>query len=250
MIIPCIAVDDEPIALNLICSYIEQIPFLKLEGSFSNAVAALKAIHEKPSIKLAFLDIRMAHLSGVELAKIINQSENKQKLRVIFTTAFDQYAVESYKVEALDYLLKPFNFVDFSKAAAKALEYFSMCANVLVAQQNHVPPLASEKEYIYLKVDYQLVKVDLNDILYIEGLKDYVKVFVANEAKPLLTLTSLKVLEEKLPEKNFLRIHRSFIVSLEKIKSVTKNSVQIGETVIAVTGQYKEPFLKFISKWG
>jgi len=250
MMIPCIAVDDEPIALNLICSYIEQVPFLHLEGRFSNAIAALQAIHENPSIKLAFLDIRMAHLSGVELARIVNQSENKQKLRVIFTTAFDQYAVESYKVEALDYLLKPFNFVDFSKAAAKALEYFSLRAHVLPAKQPVVSVLPVEKEYIYLKVDYQLVKVDLNDILYIEGLKDYVKVFVANETKPLLTLTSLKVLEEKLPLKDFMRIHRSFIVSLEKIKSVTRNSVQIGETVIAVTEQYKEPFLQFISKWG
>ncbi len=249
MMISCIAVDDEPIALNLICSYIGQIPYLKLEGSFSNAVAAMKVIHENPAIQLAFLDIRMAHLSGVELARIINQSDRKQKLRVIFTTAFDQYALESYKVEALDYLLKPFNFVDFSRAAAKALEYFSLRGDASLVKTTPVAAPA-EKEYIYLKVDYQLVKVDLQDILYIEGLKDYVKVFVVNEAKPLLTLTSLKVLEEKLPAKDFLRIHRSFIVALEKIRSVTKNSVQIGETTIPVTEQYKEPFLQFISKWG
>lgn len=248
MIIHCIAVDDEPIALNLICSYIEQTPFLKLEGRFSNAIAALKAIHENPEIKLIFLDIRMADLSGVELARIINQSGAKKSVRIVFTTAFDQYAVESYKVEALDYLLKPFNYVDFSKAARKAIDYFSLSEGLPV-EMAPVVALPKENEYIYFKVEYQLVKVNLSDILYIEGLKDYVKVFVADEDKPILTLTSLKNLEEKLPAKNFLRIHRSFIVSLDKIKSITKNSVRIGDTTIQVREQYKDIFTQFMSKW-
>lgn len=149
-------------------------------------------------------------------------------------------------MNALDYLLKPFSFVDFSKAAAKAYDYFEILES---AQNNITPGTPVEKNYIYLKVDYQLVKVNIADILYIEGLKDYVKIFLANQDKPLLTLTSLKNLEEKLPASIFLRIHRSFIVSKEAVKSVTKNSVQITNTTIPVTEQYKEVFASFLKNW-
>lgn len=247
MKIDCIAVDDEPIALKLITSYIEQTPFLNLQGTFSNAIEALKAIHQQPGLQLIFLDIRMADLSGVELARIIEQTGKKKGQRVIFTTAYDQYALEGFKVNALDYLLKPFSFVDFSKAAAKAYDYFEILES---AQNNITPGTPVEKNYIYLKVDYQLVKVNIADILYIEGLKDYVKIFLANQDKPLLTLTSLKNLEEKLPASIFLRIHRSFIVSKEAVKSVTKNSVQItNTTTITVTEQYKEVFASFLKDW-
>ncbi|MGF7076776.1 LytR/AlgR family response regulator transcription factor [Mucilaginibacter sp. 3215] len=246
MKIDCIAVDDEPIALKLITSYIEQTPFLNLQGTFGNAIEALKAIHQQPGLQLIFLDIRMADLSGVELARIIEQTGKKKDPRVIFTTAYDQYALEGFKVNALDYLLKPFSFVDFSKAAAKAYDYFEILES---AQNNITPGTPVEKNYIYLKVDYQLVKVNIADILYIEGLKDYVKIFLANQDKPLLTLTSLKNLEEKLPASIFLRIHRSFIVSKEAVKSVTKNSVQITNTTIPVTEQYKEVFASFLKDW-
>ncbi|WEA00869.1 LytR/AlgR family response regulator transcription factor [Mucilaginibacter sp. SJ] len=246
MKIDCIAVDDEPIALKLITSYIEQTPFLNLQGTFGNAIEALKAIHQQPGLQLIFLDIRMADLSGVELARIIEQTGKKKGPRVIFTTAYDQYALDGFKVNALDYLLKPFSFVDFSKAATKAYDYFEILES---AQNNITPGTPVEKNYIYLKVDYQLVKVNIADILYIEGLKDYVKIFLANQDKPLLTLTSLKNLEEKLPASIFLRIHRSFIVSKEAVKSVTKNSVQIENTTIPVTEQYKEVFAAFLKDW-
>ncbi|SEP40358.1 LytTR family DNA-binding domain-containing protein [Mucilaginibacter sp. OK283] len=249
MIINCIAVDDEPISLNRISSYISQTPFLKLSGRYSNALTALKAIHELPGIQLVFLDIRMPDLSGIELARIIEQSPNKQSLRIIFTTAYDQYALESYKVAALDYLLKPFNFVDFSKAVTRAQEYFAMRENQQPATQQTQAAYLAEQEYIYLKVEYQLVKVNISHILYIEGFKDYIKVYLSNEANPIFTLTSLKNLEEKLPPSNFLRIHRSFIVALDKIKSVTKNSVQINQTTIHVTEQYKEVFTHFLRTW-
>ena len=250
MIINCIAVDDEPIALNLIASYIAQTPFLKLAAKCLSAVEALKVIHTEPDIQLIFLDIRMADLSGMELAKILEASVRRKTLRVIFTTAYDQYALESYQVDALDYLLKPFSFVDFSRAAAKALDYFEGLehggGNVVMPVNKVDLP---QKDYIYLKVEYQVVKIDLNDILYIEGLKDYVKVYLADEPKPLLSLSSLKTLEEKLPADRFLRLHRSFIVSLNQIRAVTKNAVQIRETTIYVSEQYKEIFLKFQSKW-
>ena len=245
--INCIAVDDEPIALNLISSYIEQTPFLELAAKCSSAITALKFIHEQPQVQLVFLDIRMADLSGMELARIIDQSANKKQLRIIFTTAYDQYALEGYKVAALDYLVKPFSFVDFSKAAAKALEYFSMFEDT---RPTPAPLPVKEKEYLYLKVEYQLVKVDTDDILYIEGLKDYVKVYLQNEPKPLLTLTSLKTLEERLHGQHFMRLHRSYIVALDKIKAVTKSSVQIGAKVIQVSEQYREVFADYLQKWG
>ncbi len=248
MNIKCIAVDDEPIALNLISSYIQQTPFLTLVDKCSSAITALKSVHEHPEVQLLFLDIRMADLSGIELAKIVDQSSGRKNLRIIFTTAYDQYALESYKVAALDYLLKPFSFIDFSKAAAKALEYFSLMENQ-PASPPPVIPLVKEKEYLYLKVEYQLVKVDIDQILYIEGLKDYVKVYLQNEAKPILTLSSLKNLEEKLPADRFLRLHRSFIVSLNQVKAVTKSSVQIGATTLHVSEQYRDAFAQFFNKW-
>ncbi|MDN3551642.1 LytR/AlgR family response regulator transcription factor [Mucilaginibacter aquaedulcis] len=249
MIINCIAVDDEPVALKLVASYIEQTPFLTLKGTYTNAVEALKAIHAQPDIQLIFLDIRMADLSGVELARIIEQSGKKKSLRIVFTTAYDHYALEGFKVDALDYLLKPFSFVDFSKAAAKAYDYFIMLQNS--SQSNNLNPAdhKAEKNYIYLKIDYQLVKINTEDILYIEGLKDYVKLFLKNHDKPLLTLTSLKSLEEKLSPAGFLRIHRSFIIARNAVKSVTKNTVQIGETTIPVTEQYKIGFSDFLKDW-
>ena len=249
MKINCIAVDDEPFALSLISSYIEKTPFLNLVAAYSNGVEGLRAIHENHAIQLIFLDIRMADLSGIELARIVEQSGRKKQLRIVFTTAYDQYALEGFKVDALDYLLKPFNFVDFSKAATRAYDYFILLQHSLNPAPLSFGSAVPERKYLYLKVDYQLQKVDTADILYIEGLKDYVKVFLKGEEKPLLTLTSLKSLEEKLPGPAFLRIHRSYIVGVEHIKSLTKNSVQIGQMTIPVTEQYKDGFSELLKNW-
>ncbi|RKS15701.1 LytTR family DNA-binding domain-containing protein [Flavobacterium sp. 120] len=249
MILKCIAVDDEPLALQILVSYIEQTPSLLLVGQFSNAIEALKAIHEQ-DIDLIFLDIRMPDINGIELAKIVEQYRVKGNLRIIFTTAFDQYALDGYKVDALDYLLKPFSFVDFSKSVAKALGYFELIRNPEQEIQKLSPPIPeTEVAYIYLKFEYQLVRIAVDDIIYVESMKDYVKVFRLSENKPLLSLTSMKSLEEKLPENKFMRIHRSYIVSLDKIKSATKNSVQIDKITIAVTDQYKDNFMKFFQDW-
>jgi two-component system response regulator LytT len=249
MILKCIAVDDEPLALQIIVSYIEQTPSLALVGQFSNAIEALKAIHEQ-DIDLIFLDIRMPDINGIELAKIVEQYRVKGNLRIIFTTAFDQYALDGYKVDALDYLLKPFSFVDFSKSVAKALGYFELIRNPEQEIRKFSPPIPeTEVAYIYLKFEYQLVRIAVDDIIYVESMKDYVKVFRLSEDKPLLSLTSMKSLEEKLPENKFMRIHRSYIVSLDKIKSATKNSVQIDKITIAVTDQYKDNFIKFFQGW-
>ncbi|KIA87017.1 LytTR family DNA-binding domain-containing protein [Flavobacterium sp. AED] len=249
MILKCIAVDDEPLALQILVSYIEQTPSLSLVGQFSNAIEALKAIHEQ-DIDLIFLDIRMPDINGIELAKIVEQYRVKGNLRIIFTTAFDQYALDGYKVDALDYLLKPFSFVDFSKSVAKALGYFELIRNPEQEIRKFSPPIPeTEVAYIYLKFEYQLVRIAVDDIIYVESMKDYVKVFRLSEDKPLLSLTSMKSLEEKLPENKFMRIHRSYIVSLDKIKSATKNSVQIDKITIVVTDQYKDNFIKFFQGW-
>ena len=249
MTLTCIAVDDEPVALDMITQYIINTPFLKLAEKCSSAVKALQVLHEHPEIQLVFLDIRMADLSGMELAKILDQSTTRRNIKIIFTTAFDQYALESYKVAAIDYLLKPFSFLDFARAANRALEYFEILDKGLKEHPAQKQDTERASDYIYLKVEFQLVKVSVNDILYIEGLKDYVKVFLKNEPKPLITHATLKTLEERLSSEKFLRIHRSFIVALDKIKAVTKNSVQIGQMTIQVTEQYRELFQAFLGKW-
>jgi two-component system response regulator LytT len=253
MILNCIAVDDEPLALGLVASFIEQTPFLNLVGRFPSAIEALKAIHSQ-KIDVVFLDIQMPDLNGIELARVIDNSKGN-KPRIIFTTAYNQFALEGYRVDALDYLLKPFNYEEFLHAATKALAYSELVekSNAAIAPPSATVAAAPEDrledEYLFLKVEYQLVRIALNDILYIEGLKDYVKVWLQNVEKPVLSLTSLKALEEKLPSKKFMRVHRSFIVSLDKINSITRNALQINKVNITVGDQYKEAFNEFLSRW-
>ncbi len=247
MILNCIAVDDEPLALGLVCKFIEQTPFLNLVGRYSGAVDALKAIHTQ-KIDLIFLDIQMPDLNGIELARVLDKGADKP--RIIFTTAYNQFALEGYKVDALDYLLKPFNYEEFLRAAQKALNYHELInkpAPVATAAAN--TDEHADDNYLFLKVEYQLVRIALDDIMYIEGLKDYVKVHLKGIEKAVLSLTSLKALEEKLPSKRFMRVHRSFIVSLDKVTSMTKNSLQIGKMNIAVGDQYKEAFGQFLGRW-
>lgn len=241
-ILQCIAVDDEPLALGLVCAFIEKTPFLNLAGRYSSAVEALEAIHEL-SVDLVFLDIQMPDLTGIELARIIEKSGG-QGPRIIFTTAFNQFALDGFRVDALDYLLKPFNYEEFLRAASKGKAYVD-----LLHRAANSPSLEAKEDYLFLKVEYQLVRIAYDDILYIEGLKDYVKVILKSDTKPILSLTSLKSLEEKLPAAKFMRVHRSFIVNLDKIGAVTKNTIQIGTVTIPVSDQYKENFSQFLSKW-
>jgi two-component system response regulator LytT len=242
MILNCIAVDDEPLALGLVCSFIEQTPFLKLTGRFSSGIKALEIIHEE-QVDLIFLDIQMPDLTGIQVARLLEKQPGMPGPRVIFTTAFNNFAIEGYKVDALDYLLKPFDYEEFLKAANKARTYAELVKPL-------TPVSAGEpEEYVFLKVEYQLVRVAIKDIIYIEGLKDYVKVYLENSSKPILTLTSLKALEQKLPQKAFMRVHRSYIVALDKVNAVTKNSLHIGELNITIGDQYKEAFSAYLSRW-
>ncbi|WP_194777377.1 LytR/AlgR family response regulator transcription factor [Pararhodonellum marinum] len=242
MKIRCIAVDDEPLALDLVCKFIDQTAFLSLEGRFESAIEALGYLHQH-EVDLVFLDIQMPDLSGMDLARVLEGKANAKKPKIIFTTAYNQFAIESYKVDALDYLLKPFGYDEFLRAANKAYQLY---------QQQNSEPSAKESEkqsYIFLKVEYQLVKVMLQDILYVEGYKDYVKVHLLGKPNPLLSLSSMKNMEDLLPDQQFMRIHRSFIINLDHIDSVSRNMVNIGNTQITVSDNYKETFLEFINKW-
>lgn len=241
-LIQCIAVDDEPLALGLVCAFIEKTPFLNLAGRFSSAVEALQAIHQL-DINLIFLDIQMPDLTGIELARVL-ESSGTQGPRIIFTTAFNQFALDGFRVDALDYLLKPFNYEEFLKAASKGKTYVE-----LLQKASSTPTAEQKEEYLFLKVEYQLVRIAYDDILYVEGLKDYVKVVLKSDSKPTLSLTSLKALEEKLPSSKFMRVHRSYIVNLDKIGAVTRNTIQIGSITIPVSDQYKETFSQFLAKW-
>jgi DNA-binding LytR/AlgR family response regulator len=236
----CIVVDDEPLAIKLVETFIAQTPFLVLENSCDNAVEALALIRDKKP-HLIFLDINMPNLNGMELARLINQQAAPLP-KIIFTTAYNHFAIEAYKVNAIDYLLKPFNYEEFLRATTKVLQLHEQAIND--AQAHPV-----EEDFIFIKVEYQWVKVDLKDILYIESSKDYVKFYLISTTKPLLSLTSLKALEEKLPPTKFMRIHRSFIVSLDKITAISKTSIFIGKFEINIGEQYKETLKTIIDKW-
>jgi DNA-binding LytR/AlgR family response regulator len=241
MTLNCIAVDDEPPALDLICRFINQTPFLTLTDSFSNAIESLRFMNEN-NVDLIFLDIQMPDLSGIELARILSGRNMSNSPSIIFTTAFDQFALEGYKLDVVDYLLKPFGYEEFLRGATKAL-------NLAKLKSNQAEAPSKDEDYIYLKVEFQTVKIACSQITYIEGLKDYAKIHILNEDKSILSLITLKALEEKLPKGKFMRIHKSFIVSLEKITSVTRNSIYIGDTMFGVSEQYKEEFARFLHGW-
>lgn len=236
----CIAVDDEPLALKLVETFIGQTPFLELSCSCDNAVEAMTLIREQQP-DLIFLDINMPNLTGMELARLLQEQPGALP-KIIFTTAYNHYAIEGYKVNAVDYLLKPFSYEEFLRASNKVLQLFEETSNQLQT-------VTADEEFIFLKVEYQWVRISLKDILFIESLKDYVKVHLENSQKPLLSLISLKALEEKLPSSKFMRIHRSYIAALDKINTISKNSIFIGKTEINVGEQYKEAFKTIVDKW-
>ncbi len=241
MILTCIAIDDEPPAIDLLSRFIVQTPFLKLVGIFSNAVESLRFVSENET-DLIFLDIQMPDLSGIDLARILLGRNMSHSPSIIFTTAFDQFALEGYKLDVVDYLLKPFGYEEFIRGANKAL-------NLARLKTQQADTILKEEDYIYLKVEFQTVKIACNNISHIEGLKDYAKIHLVNPERSLLSLITLKALEEKLSRSRFMRIHKSFIVSLDKVTSVTKNTVYLGNSMFPVSDQYKDEFNKFVSNW-
>lgn len=231
----CIAIDDEPLALQQVAAYVQKIPYLEMVGKCSSAFQALELL-ENQQVDLMFVDINMPDLNGLEFVKSLTQ-----KPLLIFTTAYSEYALEGFKVDALDYLLKPFSFAEFSKAAGKARTQFEL-------MQNAPEKLESNDEFLFIKSEYKLLRVNLNDILFIEGMKEYVRIHIDGQ-KPIMTLLSMKSLEAKLPESNFMRVHRSYIVNMEKVKTVERMTIVFDDKHrIPVSDNYKEKFQAFLDK--
>lgn len=230
MTISCAIIDDEPLAVELLKSYAEKTPFLELQGAYGSAVEAMRVLRDNP-VDLLFLDIQMPELSGIEFARIVPENT-----RIVFTTAFQQYAVESYKVKALDYLLKPISYDDFLAAAKKALDWFSF-----VRKQE----ISARDRFIFVKSDYKLVRVSLDSILYIEGLKDYVR-FYLDDGRKIMSLMNLKKLEDFLPKPEFQRTHRSYIVHLSKADCVDRFRIVFDKEFIPVSDSYKDSVQEYL----
>lgn len=248
MTINCIAIDDEPLALKLIGSFIEKTPFLKQMGLYSSALEALSVIAQLHDLHLIFLDIQMPDLNGMEFSKLLAKIQDGNKCRIIFTTAYNQFAIEGYQVDALYYLLKPFNYAEFLEAATKAKAHFEQTIHLSVEPTQQAEKDKPER-YLFLKADYKLVRIDFDDICYIESYKDYVKIYTIKEDKPILSLNSLKAIVAKLPTNEFIRIHRSFVVAIAKIDAIGRNGVDIGARHIPVGEQYKEEFRQLLDRW-
>ena len=235
--ITCIAIDDEPIALGIVVSHIKKIPYLELLAEFDNPIDASEYLQEH-KVQLIFLDINMPDLSGVEFARTLDKNS-----KVIFTTAHDKYAVEGFQLHALDYLLKPISYTVFANSVKHAKEYFD-----LVESKQPEMPINTDDNYLFVKADYQIHRIEFDDILYFEGLKDYVKLYIKSSSKSIIFHSTMKSLEEKLPLDRFMRVHRSFIVSLNKIKTIERDRIIFGDKRIPISKQYKSNFDDFIKK--
>lgn len=231
--INCIAIDDEPLALKQLGSYIEKVPFLNLYNSFTSAVKALAFLQEN-EVDLMFVDINMPDLSGMEFVKSLSNPP-----KFIFTTAYRDYAVEGFQVDAADYLVKPISFASFLKAVEKTKQrYFS--------QREQSISIKRDDDFLFIKSEYKIVRINLNDVTYIEGMRDYVRIHQLHE-KPLMALLSMRKLMEHLPAKDFMRVHRSYIVNLNKIHTIERMRIIFDKNVyIPVSEQYKDDFQKFL----
>ena len=238
----CFVVDDEPLAVKMLENFIARTPFLELVASYTDPVQALSDIRTQAP-QLVFLDIQMPDLSGMELSRMVPADT-----RIIFTTAFKQYAFESYEVSALDFLLKPIRYQKFLEAAEKAREWFALKEAAVQAPAAAQAPVA-EKTAVFIKVDGALRKVDLADILYVEGMKDYVMFKLASAREPLVTHLTMKAVEELLPAQSFMRIHRSHVVNLAHIASVTPSGdIKVGGALLHVSDAYRPAFDEYLKK--
>lgn len=260
----CAIIDDEPLALGLLESYVKKTPMLDLCGSYSSAVEAMGGLQREP-VDVIFLDIQMPDLNGLDFSKTIDTS----RTRIIFTTAFSQYAIDGYKVNALDYLLKPISYVDFVGAVNRAQKWYDMAQSRRVndeapGEKSVLQPssLGVESEttlsvdssmkpadgYIFVKSDYKLVRIDFSEILYIEGLKDYVKIYTTSAARPILSLSSMRSIENTLPSSQFMRTHRSYIVNMQKVRVLERGQIAFDEKYIPISDSYKEQVMGYLNR--
>ena len=235
MKLSCIIVDDEPLALDILEEYVRRTPSLELAGRFTGSVDALKRMNEDP-VDVAFLDIQMPGVNGLDVSKLIGGHT-----RVIFTTAFPQYALEGFKVDALDYLLKPISFQEFSRAVEKAAEWFAMKR---AAEIGAAP--GEEPQSLIVKSDYKQFVIPIDTIVRIEGIRDYIRIHT-DDGGSVQTLMNLKTVEEMLPRSRFARVHRSYIVNVDRVKKIERARIVFGDVVIPISDTYKESFLKLLS---
>ena len=246
MALSCIIVDDEPLAVKLLESFVSKTPDLHLLGSFTDSVEAINVVKEQRP-NLLFLDIQMPDLNGMELAHMIPEGT-----KVIFTTAFKEYAFESYEVSALDFLLKPIRYNKFLAAIEKAKEWFGnhedKPLDSAIGSNPGPVPLIPNNTTLFLKVDGEYRQIAISDIIYVSGMKDYVMFYLNNERRPLVTHLTMKAVEEMLPIQQFMRVHRSFIVCLDKIRKVDRNDcIYIGDEIIHVTEAYLPAFQQYLT---
>ncbi len=238
-----LAIDDEPLALQQLVAYIKKIPFFELVAQCQSALEARKVMDEEP-VDALFCDINMPDLSGMDFVKQL-----PVRPVIVFTTAYSEYALEGYKVDAVDYLLKPFGFTDFQRAALKVQKSVG-ANNAPVSETNAAAPATIEKENddsVFVKTDYKTIRISLSDIRYIEGMSEYLKIFLASQPKPIITLLSMKKMEDFLPQ-NFMRIHRSYIVNLNAVQEVNKNRIIMdAETYLPIGDNYREQFNNYLA---
>ncbi|RZK49480.1 MAG: response regulator transcription factor [Pedobacter sp.] len=240
MRLKCIAVDDEPLALDILEDYISKVPFLELVSKTENAIEALQLV-QAGGIDLVFLDVQMPDLTGIQFLKIAHDKSN-----YILTTAYSQYALESYDLNVSDYLLKPIAFDRFYKAVEKVrnLVQLEEALPAIPAEPVAAAPVNQVQDYIFVKTEHKIQKIQLDDILYIEGLKDYISIFTANER--IITLQNMKKMEETLPKGEFKRVHKSYIVALDKIESIERSRIAIKGKIIPIGDTYRDDFFKTI----
>ena len=241
MMIRCVAIDDEPLALQQLVTYISKVPFLELAAKCQSALEARQFL-EHDTADAIFCDINMPDLNGMDFVKSLVAPP-----LVVFTTAYSEYAVEGFKVNAVDYLLKPFGLQDFQRAANRLKDRLMNTSAADISLTSHSSPLTSDDDTLFLKTDYRIVKVSIGDIRYIEGMSEYLKVWLDGKTKPIITLLSMKKMEERLPD-FFMRIHRSYIVNLTKIQEVNKNRIILdANTYLPVGDLYKEKFQVYLN---
>ena len=242
MKITCVAIDDEPLALDLIKDYTQKVPFLNLRATFDNAIESIEYLKNN-KVDLLFLDIQMDELTGIQLLNIL-----KDKPLVIFTTAYDSYAVKGYELDAIDYLLKPISFERFMKASEKAYDRLNAKAETNGSVKETPVIINKTDDYFFVKTEFHLEKLKFSEILYIEGQGDYL--MIHTPAKKIMTLQNFKKAEEILPEGSFCRVHKSYLVALDKIESIERNRIKIGAALIPISDSYKKMFYDLIERRG
>ena len=242
MKIDCIAIDDEPLALDIIRDYSKRVPYLNLLATHDNALESLEFLKARP-VDFIFLDIQMEELTGIQLINIL-----KTKPMIIFTTAYDRYAIQGYELDAVDYLLKPISFERFVKAVDKVFDRLQPKALSISSPNTDQIPTSPNLEYIFVKSEFHLEKVKLTDILYIEGMGDYLMIHTSY--RKIMTLQNFRKAEEILPSNTFCRVHKSYIVSIDKIESIERNRIKIGEALIPISDSYRKIFFSMVEKNG